>query len=242
MINKRIEHPLRTIELTFDELKPFHPFEEEMIERYTCLHNFVKELYEEYTDVQTRYELHDRNIRRVIARFKAVKGRMKHLGQNTKSLLNLMIPDREQAEAIIAEAMEFRKLISEFNKDVIRLARESDTLSRVFTPLDSKDEQLSEIFAEYKAFRGEMCHSQDEYSIDIQKYNTDEAGFIGSLTDMADKQEQFIGVCNQVIDRYNLLIEEVEITYEEWAKYCEMIEMVKLMIVTPHDVHRLCLN
>ncbi|MDB5282410.1 MAG: hypothetical protein JWO06_1485 [Bacteroidota bacterium] len=241
MISKRIEHPLRTIEVTYNELKPFHPFEEEMLERYTTLHNFVKELYEEYTDVQTKYEMHDRNIRQVIARFRAIKGRMNNLTQSAKRILNVMIPDKAEADRIIADAMEFKQLINSFDKDINALANESDSLSRIFTPLDSKDERLSEIFAEYKAFREDMCDS-NEYSIDINQYNNDEQQFMGSLTDMTSKQDQFIGVCNQVIDRYNLLIEEVENTYEQWGQYNEMIEMVKLLAVTPHDIRMICLN
>lgn len=242
MASKRIEHPLRTIELTYDERKPFHPFEEEMIERYTSLHNFVKELYEEYGDIQTKYEMHDANIRRVIGKYRAIKTRMNHLGENAKRILNLMVPDKAEAEKIVAEAAEFKKLIMGFHKDISMLADESESLATLFTPLDTKDERLSEIFMEYKAFRLGMNFEGDDYSIDIEKYDNDEQEFVGSLTSISERQEEFISVCNQVIDRYNLLVEEVDKTYEQWGKYNDMVEMMRLMIVTPHDITKVCLN
>lgn len=242
MISKKIEHPLRTIELTYDEMKPFHPREEEMLDRYTSLHNFVKELLEDYNNVQGKFEQHDRNIKQVIARFRAIKTRMAHLGGNAKKVLNTMIPDKTHAETIIEEAQEFKALLVDFNKDVMRLAKESETMHQIFIPLDNKDERLSEIFTEYKDFRGEFEGCADNYSLDLEQYDNDEQSFMSQLNDMAARQTEFISVCNMVIDRFNMLVEEVEKTFEQWEKYNEMVEMMRLMVVTPHDISQICLN
>ncbi len=242
MANKRIEHPLRTIELTYDELTPFHPFEEEMLDRYTILHNFVKDLCEEYDNVQNKYHEHDRHIKRVIVRFRAIKVRMHHLTVSSKSLINRMIPDKAEIDQVIAEGKEFKALISEFNEDVEYLASQSAEMHTIFAPLDDKDSQLAEIFREYRAFRGELAGNHANCSLDFEQYDNDEQAFLGSLNDMAGKQTQFINVCNEVIDRYNLLIAEVEKTMEEWNKCNGMLEMVSLLGVTPHDITRICLN
>jgi uncharacterized coiled-coil DUF342 family protein len=242
MVNKRIEHPLRTIEITYDEMKPFHPFEEEMLDRYTRLHNYVKELHEEYTSVQKKYEMHDSNIRRVIARYKAIKGRMSNMHTTAKKALGLMVPDKNEAQQIVNEASQLKELMELFHKEVAKLAHESDTLGRIFTPLDSKDERMSELFAEYKEIRKELGEGDEDYSLDMEQYDMDEQAFMHSLTNMAGKQEEFINVCNQVIDRYNMLIEEVERTYEEWSKYNELIEMMRLLILAPYDLTSVCLN
>lgn len=242
MINKRIEHPLRTIEIAYDEQKPFHPLEEAMLERYTRLHSFVNELCEEYVDVQTKYEMHDLHIKKVITRFKAIKVRMAHLGSNAKSAVNLMVPDRKEIRKVLAEANEFKSLLDEFNQDVERLSKESDTMHKYFMPLDHKDEQLTEIFTEYKEFRGHVEGSNEHYSLDFNQYSSDEKHFIGSIADMTERQTEFIGVCNRVIDRYNLLIEEVEKVYVQWEEYNKMIEMLSLMHARPYETNQICLN
>lgn len=241
MASKRIEHPLRTIELTYDEMTPFHPFEEEMLDRYTTLHNFVKELYEEYNTVQGKYQEHDQNIRKVIQRFRAIKTRMNHLAENARGLLNKMVPDKAAVEKVIAEGVEFKKLIAGFNADVMRLAVESNKMHQIFVPLDHKDERLTEIFKEYKEFR-ELFDNKASYSLDFEQYDNDERAFLGSLNDMAGKQTEFIHVCNTVIDRYNFLVDEVEKTLEQWEKCSGMLEMLQLLRVTPFDISTICLN
>jgi uncharacterized coiled-coil DUF342 family protein len=242
MTNRKINHPLRTIEIAYNELKPFHPMEEAMLERYTRLHNFVSELSQEYVDVQTKFEVHDVNIKKVIARFKAIKVRMAHLGSNAKSTINMMVPGQEEIAKTLAEAAEFNWLLEDFNKEVEKLSGESNMLHRVFVPLDHKDEQLTEVFNEYKQFRGEINNNADNCSIDLGKYSADEEHFIGSIGDMTIRQTEFIGVCNMVIDRYNFLIEEVEKVYAQWEQYGEMIEMLKLMEVRPYNNLNICLN
>ena len=242
MANKRIEHPLRTIELTYDELTPFHPFEEEMLDRYTTLHNFVKDLCEEYNSIQRKYEEHDVHVRRVILRYRAIKTRMHHLNGTAKSLINRMIPEKSDIDKVVAEGKEFKVLIAAFNDDVEHLAEESSEMQKIFTPLDSKDEQLAEIFKEYRAFRGELAGNQANCSLDFEQYDNDEQAFLGALNDMSALQTRFIDTCNTVIDRYNFLVAEVEKTMEDWNKCNGMLEMVKLLGVTPHDITRICLN
>jgi SMC interacting uncharacterized protein involved in chromosome segregation len=112
---------------------------------------------------------------------------------------------------------------------------------QIFVPLDTKDERLAEIFKEYKEFR-ELFDSNENYSLDFEQYDNDEQAFLASLGDMTGKQTEFIGVCNTVIDRYNFFIEEVEKTLEQWEKTNDMLEMLKLLKVTPHDITRICLN
>jgi len=242
MASKIIEHPLRTIELTYDELKPFQPFEQEMLDRYTTLHNFVKELCEEYNSVQKKYEAHDNNIKRVIQRFRAIKTRMQHLNQGAKNAISRMIPDATEIENVIAEGREFKKLLIGFNKDVEQLAAESNRMHQIFVPLDNKDEMLTEIFQEYKEFRGEFSHNPENYSLDLEQYGNDEQEFLGSLKDMTGKQTEFITICNVVIDRYNFFVEEVEKTFEAWEKCNDMLEMLQLMRVRPYDISKICLN
>jgi DNA repair ATPase RecN len=242
MVSKKIDHPLRTIELTYDEMKPFHPFEEEMLGRYTDLHNFVKQLYEEYNKVQGKFESHDKNIKRVVERFKALKGRMNHLETGAKKVLNSMVHDKAEAEKVIQEAAEFKMLVRSFHNDVEALAQESGTMQQIFIPLDHMDERLSEIFSEYKEFREELYDNSENYSLDIERYDNDEQEFIASLKNMSIKQNEFVGVCNTVIDRYNLLVEEVEKTYEQWEQCNDMIEMMRLLMITPYDLSMICLN
>ena len=153
-----------------------------------------------------------------------------------------MIPDKAEIDQVIAEGKEFKALISEFNEDVEYLASQSAEMHTIFAPLDDKDSQLAEIFREYRAFRGELAGNHANCSLDFEQYDNDEQAFLGSLNDMAGKQTQFINVCNEVIDRYNLLIAEVEKTMEEWNKCNGMLEMVSLLGVTPHDITRICLN
>lgn len=242
MLIKKIEHPLRTIELNYDELKPFHPFEEEMLERYTQLHNFVKELYEEYNTVQKKYEHHNTHIDKAIFHFKQLKAHMNHLEQNAKRILNLMMPDKSAADLMVAEAGEFGKMVQQFNIEMQKLADESDRMYTIFTPLDIKDERFTEIFAEYKEFKERFYNNSNDYSLDIERYDSDEQQFFTSLDDMSQCQESFLKVCNSTIERYNLLVEEVEELYEQWEQYNDMIEMLKLMVITPNDISRVCLN
>ena len=242
MASKIIEHPLRTIELTYDEMTPFHPFEEAMLDRYTTLHNFVKELCEEYNNVQMKYEEHDMHIRKVIVRFKGIKTRMNHLNENARNVLNAMVPEATVIENVVREGREFKILLKAFNTDVEKLATESNMMHQIFTPLDSKDEMLSEIFKEYKSFRVELSGNEAACSLDLAQYDNDEKGFMGSLNDMAGKQAEFINVCNNVIDRYNFLVEEVEKTFAQWEKCNDMLEMVQLMGVRPQSFSQICLN
>ena len=242
MASKIIEHPLRTIELTYDELKPFHPFEEEMLDRYTTLHNFVKELCEEYNNVQQSYKEHDDHIKQVIQRFRGIKVRMNHLNEVATAAIGRMSPDAAEVERVISEGKDFKRLLNSFNNEVERLAAESNRMHQIFEPLDDKDERLSEIFREYKEFRGAFSDNQDNYSLDYTQYGNDEQGFLGSLSDMAGKQSEFIGVCNTVIDRYNFFVEEVEKTFAQWEKCNDMLEMLQLMQVRPYDISQICLN
>jgi hypothetical protein len=242
MASKTIEHPLRTIRLTYNEATPFHPFEEAMLLRYTTLHNFVKELCEEYNNIQQRYQQHDINIRRVIARFRGIKTRMVHLTEGARNVLNAMVPAPDQVEKVVAEGKEFKALLASFNREVEKLAAESNLMHQIFTPLDTKDELLSEIFREYKSYRGELAGNHAVCSLDFEQYDTDEQAFMRSLNNMSGKQTEFIEVCNTVIDRYNLFVEEVEKTFEQWEKCNDMLEMVQLIAVRPNDISMICLN
>lgn len=242
MLVKKIEHPLRTIELNYDELKPFHPFEEEMVERYTQLHNFVKELFEEYNTVQQKYERHNSHIDKAIFHFKQLKSHMSHLEKNAKTILNLMLPDKSAADLMVAEAGEFGRLVQQFNTEMQKLADESERMYTIFTPLDIKDERFTEIFTEYKEFKENLYNNSNDYSLDIERYDTDEQEFFTSLDDMGQRQEKFIEVCNTTIERYNHLVQEVEELYEQWEQYNDMIEMMKLVVIVPNDISRVCLN
>jgi hypothetical protein len=191
--------------------------------------------------VQHQYEEHDKHIKKVITRFRAIKTRMTHLGNSARTLLNRMIPDKAEIDNVIVEGIQFKRLIAAFNADVEHLAAESSSMFQIFVPLDTKDERLAEIFKEYKEFR-ELFDSNENYSLDFEQYDNDEQAFLASLGDMTGKQTEFIGVCNTVIDRYNFFIEEVEKTLEQWEKTNDMLEMLKLLKVTPHDITRICLN
>jgi len=242
MLSKKIEHPLRTIEISYDELKPFHPFEEEMLQRYTQLHNFVKELFEEYKNVQVSYERHNQHIDRALFHFKQLKAHMNHLDKNAKDILKVMLPDKAAADMMIAEAGEFGTMIKNFNHEMEKLAGESERMYTIFTPLDTKDERFTEIFEEYKEFRQKFGEGNEDFSLDMERYDTDEQQFMGSLENMVQHQENFIVVCNSTIEKYNLLIEEVEELYEQWEQYTDAIDMMKLMVIVPHDINRVCLN
>jgi hypothetical protein len=242
MASKTIAHPLRTIQLTYNELTPFHPAEEAMLDRYTSLHNFVKELCEEYAHVQQQYEDHDADIKRVIARYRAIKTRMHSLNAAAKSAIGKMVPDITEVEKIIADGKAFKILLASFNKDVEQLAAESAVMHEIFTPLDTKDGQLAEIFKEYRTFRGQVAGTPANYSLDFEQYDTDEQAFLGSLNDMSVRQNRFIAICNAVIDRYNLLVEEVEKTFTQWEQCNQMLGMLQLMRTRPHDITQICLN
>jgi len=240
-MNKKAEHPLNGTEVNFNNTNALQG-EERRINRYTYMHNFAKELYNDYAEVQERYEAHDCDIKIVIARFKAIKTRMRHLEDNAKYTLANLVPDATRAERIIEEANEFKSLLNDFHKDVERLSRDSDSMHDVFTPLDDKDKQLSEIFREYKQFKNELYNKASDKNGIGYAYDADEQEFLGSMATVNDKQSEFIGVCNLVIDRYNLLIEEVEKTYAQWDKCNVMIEMMRFTIVAPYDISLVCLN
>ncbi|HWB61882.1 MAG TPA: hypothetical protein VG603_00120 [Chitinophagales bacterium] len=242
MVSKKIQHPLRTIEIAYDEQKPFHPYEEQMLDRYTNLHNFVNELCEDYDMLMKQYESHDLHIKRVIARFKAIKGRMNHLGEKANKMMKSMMPDKQEAEHMLQEAASFKILLKDFHNELARLSAESGAMQSIFAPLDEKDEQLSAIFKDYMDFKAGIHESPNNYSLDFEKHDSDEMQFLGSMQNMANRQEEFVSVCNMVIDRYNLLIEEVEKTYEQWEKYNDTLEMMRLALVTPYNLTQVCLN
>lgn len=242
LTKKQINHPLRTIELSYNEMKPFQPFEKEMLERYTQLHNFVKELFEEYSSVEQKYDRHNQHIDKAIFHFKQLKAHMNHLEKNAKKILNLMLPDKTAADMMVAEAGEFGQLVRNFNTEMQKLADESERMYTFFMPLDTKDERFTEIFEEYKDFKQTYFNSDADYSLDMERYDSDEQQFMNSLENMTQVQEKFVSTCNTTIERYNLLVQEVEELYEQWEQYNDMIDMMKLIVITPNDISRVCLN
>lgn len=242
MMNRKIELPLRTIDLSYDELKPFHPFEEELLERYTQLHNFVKELFEEYETVQHKYEKHNQHIDRALARYTNLHNRLHVLEKNARNTMSRVVLDKPSIEMIAADAREFFTVMHTFNADMQSLADESERMYNIFTPLNTKDELFSELFDEYKSFRDRFQQPNEQYSLDSEQYDQDEQHFFDSLGNMAETQEAFILLCNSVIDRYNQLIEQTEILYKRWEEYSKNVEMIKLMYVMPNDISRVCLN
>ncbi len=242
-MSKNIEQQMNGAELNYNRANTFTQAEGKMINRYADMDSFAKELYNEYAEVQERYEAHDVDIKIVIARFRAIKTRMRHLEDSAKYILTNSAPDAAKAEMIIEEANEFKALLNDFHKDVERLSIDSDSMHDVFIPLDDKDKQLSEIFKEYKQYKNDLYDKVSKGGFEGgNTYDANEQEFLGSMASVNDKQSEFIGVCNLVIDRYNMLIEEVEKTYAQWDKCNVMIEMMKFTVVSPYDISLVCLN
>ncbi|MBL0310791.1 MAG: hypothetical protein IPP77_14290 [Bacteroidetes bacterium] len=242
MMNKKIELPLRTIDLSYNELKPFHPFEEEMLERYTALHNFVKDLYGEYESVQNKYEQHSEHIDRSLSQYTRLHVQLAILEKNAAQTINRVVVNRPSIEMIAADARNFFSVMHRFNEEMQQLADESEKMYLVFTPLNTKDELFSELFDEYKEFRDRFAQKSETCSLDSDQYDQDEQAFFDSIGNMADKQEEFIETCNQVIDRYNQLIEQTEILYQRWEDYSKSVELIKLMYAMPNDMSKVCMN
>jgi chromosome segregation ATPase len=242
LVSNKIQHPLRTITISYDELKPFHPHEEEMLTRYTMLHNFVSDLYNEYNTIEENFETHNKHVQSIASRHKIIKAIISRLENHARLMITAMIPDKDAAKKVTEDAKEFNVILQEFHVDVEQVAEESAKMQQLFKPLDGKDERFTEIFEEYKQFRKQLDSNNNDYALDHARYNNDEKEFFDSLANIAKRQDVFIQNCNTVIDNFNALIDDVEKTYEQWEKYNDMIEMIKLMVVTPHDVSKLCLN
>jgi hypothetical protein len=178
----------------------------------------------------------------VIAKFRAIKVRLNYVEEIAKNAIGKMMPENTEIAYVLEEGDKFKSLINGFNRDLEILSTESNSMHQVFMPLDVKDEKLAVIFKEYRNFRGELDGNTANYSLDFARYNTDEQEFLGSLNSMAGKQAEFITVCNMVIDRYNLLIEEVEKTFDQWQQCNKMLEMLQMMDQKPVDIKRICLN
>jgi len=242
MMNRKIELPLRTIDLSYDELKPFQPFEEEMLERYTQLHNFVKELNEEYETVQNKYEEHNENINQTLSRYTTLHIQLAILEKHARQTLSRVVVDKTAMELLANDARDFFQSMHRFNADMQKLADESEKMYTIFTPMNCKDEMFTELFDEYSEFREKFQSQNEEYSLDSDQYEQDERGFFNSLGNMAKKQEEFIDVCNNVIDQYNQLIEKTEGLYSRWEEYNKTVEIIKMMYTMPNDISRVCLN
>lgn len=242
MMHKKIELSLRTIDLSYDELKPFHPFEEEILERYTQLHQFVTELFEEYETVQNKYCKHKQHIEQASHHLSQLNEQLRILENNARHTMSRVVVDKHAVEMTAADAGTFFKAMYEFNTTMQELADESEQMYLVFTPLNSKDELFTELFDEYKEFRSNTRNQKEEFSFDSEQFEEDEKDFFHAISNMAERQEEFIETCNNVIDQYNQLIDQTEGLYQRWEKYNKTLEVIKLMYVMPNDISRVCLN
>ena len=225
MINKKIEHPLRTISFDCDETKAEMPFEKELLEAYIKLHDDLyavdrkgSKLIYDYKEIEGELAIVDKTFAPLEVK---INGFMEEL---------LLAKENKNVSLLVDEGFEYRmntydKEINYFHDNLYKpMGDRMCEIENDYKIFDADSDTLNENFEAYEeGLATTLNENYDDYSIDLCTYDDDEQEFRGGL----DKLWEYQNFKNTFVDKYNKIANHINAVYAEGMKLQVLINELR---------------
>ena len=225
MINKKIEHPLRTISFDCDETKTALPFEKELLEAYIKLHDDLyavdrkgsKMIYD-YKEVEQELAI----VEKVFAPLEVkINGFLEQLRlAKTNKDVSLL-----ENEDFINGVNIYDQEINYFHENLYTvLSGKMDAIEEDYQVFDTDYDAVHEKHDAYEAGpRNELMEKYNDCSMDLCTYDDDEQEFLGGL----DNLWEYKTYKYDFIDKYNVVADHINAVYAEGMKLQVLINEIR---------------
>jgi hypothetical protein len=206
MQTKIISSPVRTIQLDYEEEKPFSEYENELIARYVEMHN-IHAKYEESVRI---HEQEIDHLHQTITETKNMLGATKKqlnellaLASSLESHTNT--PKASRIMRLEADNAAYNRDVGVFYKRLCNADEENSNVCNKFA--DSYDEwqdKFEEQLGEFSDFEGELYTNEDNYQLDSWRFFRDHEEF-----------KECLQVTDKKMEKLYASIEEVEVRWQE---------------------------
>ena len=225
MINKKIEHQLRTISFDYDETKAEMPFEKELLEAYIKLHDDLyavdrkgSKLIYDYKEVEEELAIVDKTFAPLEVK---INGFLEEL---------LLAKENKNVSFLMDEGFQYRlstydKEINYFHDNLYKpMADKVHEIENDYKVFDADSVTLNANFEIYEeGLAAKLNENYNDCAIDLCTYDEDEQEFRGGL----DKLWEYETFKNTFIDKYNQIANHVNDVYAEGMKLQVLINELR---------------
>jgi len=225
MINKKIEHPLRTISFDWDETKTEMPFEKELVAAYVKLHDDLYAVDRKGSKLVYDYKEVEKDISILAERFspfeKKIKDFLEQL-QNVKANHNVaLLKDESFGNGIEA----YDKDINQFHVETYLVISEKVVaLEEEYKIFDADNDALNENFDAFEeGIRETLDDNYENSSIDLCSFDDDEEEFKGAF----DKLHEYEVFKENLIQQFHKVANNINAWYVEGARLQVLINEIR---------------
>lgn len=212
-MKKTIPHPLRNIELEYDDAKPETEYEKELVRAYIALHDRVDELTKRQKKLLYDLGELDDQVAAARAKFEVIDKAIIAFRDETK-----VLTEKLKDESALAE---MQNRMKDFNDEEINPYHSQiiEPLGELCNRLYDEDEKLEEavdaLDEDIDKYRNEICSllnkNPNDYSLDICALDDDEQNFLGMVDALGNSD-----ACDKSIENYNDLMAYMRQAYARW--------------------------
>ncbi len=211
MINKTIEHPLRTISFDYDETKPELPFEKELLAAYIKLHDDLYAVDRKGSKLVYDYKEIDEELQVVKKMFAPLEVSINTIVGMLKDALNKNDRNFLDDEVFLEFLDDYNEKITHFSDNFLHpMAAKMAIVDTEFDVFEVENNKLDEDLNEYDDGPStKLCEEHENASIDLCSYDDDEQ----AMKEIFDKIEDYVKFKNQFIDKYNEVMDWINVGY-----------------------------
>ena len=225
MTIKKVEHPLRTIVLNYDETKTLLAFEEGLLKEYIKLHDDTYTVYQQGSRLIYEYQAVEPEIGKSAKAFAPIEISINEFLNElryTKDKNDTSIFDDED---FTSRMIEYNVQINDFHQNILLpMSYKVDELDEEFKEFETKLETLNDNLETYDDEIGnEIYTNYENASLDLTSYDED----LDDLHGIFDKLNSYQNEKEKFIDKYNLNMNWINKVYSEAKQMQVIINEVK---------------
>lgn len=221
MIEKKVEHPLRTIVLNYDETKTPLAFEKGLLDAYINLHDETNILYQQGSKLIYEYQLMKPEIEQSAKAFAPIEKIIRQFLEElkfTKESNDIAIFEDDD---FFARMNDYNTQINDFHQNILLpLSWKQSDLDEEYHEFETNLELLNKKLDDYQLNLGnEIYINYEEASLDLVSYDIDIDDFHSTMDKLNDYQDEK----DASIDKYNLNMNWINGVYVEARQIQEII-------------------
>ncbi|MFN8323421.1 MAG: hypothetical protein U0T74_12240 [Chitinophagales bacterium] len=224
MATKLFEHPLRKFEITYDDSKPWTTQDEDLVNAFLNLHQYVMERTETSRHLMEQYAALNRAIGAARTEYQKVRKMM----DETRQMAEVVIPAMQLNQVVVQEhfdkaVLQTDEAILEYDQVMRAIDLETPEPAR-YAFIEEQDD--APIWNQFDETNLEHSRQWEVNSIDTAVFTDTEEMFRVFVGEQARQQDQVIDYTNEVINNHHILMLETELLYEVWKEFVKRVQLL----------------
>ncbi len=216
MQTKRIPSPVRTIQLDYEETKPFSPYETELIDRYVEIHSIHANYDKSIVLYQRSLELLDESIAEARGMLEKTRRQLKHLLHSASALSGGVDRlDDARVEELQEETESYNRSVGAFYKRLCKAdEEESETVNKCSEFYVEWQDEFEEQLEEFDDFEDQLYENDRECQLDVDRFYMDHDEFRACLSVTDKKMTTLWNNMEAVSERWQALANEANLFFD----------------------------